>query len=380
LGDILVLTLTKAKKAATLEPLAAVSPWPNANARLLGLGVGLPVKPLDRLAQFSAAEFERFTLEWASDYLSKQIGVFEVQQRGGAGDKGRDVVVWLDASSVIPRRWHLYQCKHYSTRLGTGVAATEIGKVLHYTSIGDYAPPEEYWFVTHLGVTGDLQDHLDDPEKLRAFVLDNWDDYCADKITSKVKIELGPELRKHVEAFDFSIFRAKQPQAILDEHAQTRFHLTVFGAPLIDRPPPPAPPSSVAPGEVGYVSQLYRVIGGALGISVTQEADFAHALAHRKLFERSRITFYCAENLKELARDQMADAEFFNTLLDEFSDGLYHTYTGMPAGLARLKSTIQAAQAMELGGHVLQPHVKANDREGICHQLANDDRVQWCEP
>jgi hypothetical protein len=31
-----------------------------------------------------------------------------------------------------------------------------------------------------------------------------------------------------------------------------------------------------------------------------------------------------------------------------------------------------------LGGHVLTPHVRANDREGMCHQMANESRVNWC--
>lgn len=87
-------------KHQAIENLSAPTPWPNANARLLGLGVGLPVQPLDRLAQFSPKEFERFTLEWASDFLPKVQGFYEALQRGGAGDKGRDVIVWHDPPSV----------------------------------------------------------------------------------------------------------------------------------------------------------------------------------------------------------------------------------------------------------------------------------------
>ena len=247
-----------------LQPIAAPTPWPSANARLLGLGVGLPIEPLLRLAQFSPDEFERFTLEWASDYLAKQLmQVFEVQQRGGSGDKGRDIVVWFDPPQVAGRRWSLYQCKHYDSRLGQGTAATEIGKLLFYTLRGDYRPPVEYWFVTHRGVTSDFQDLLDDPAKLREYVRTGWDKNCKTKIT-KDPVPLTAELRDHIAGFDFSIFRAKQPHELLTEHAKTRYHLTVFGAPLIDRPPPPAPPSDVTPGEAGYVMQLYEVISEQL--------------------------------------------------------------------------------------------------------------------
>jgi len=47
--------------------------WPGANARLLDLGLGLPVNHLDRLRLFSADEFERFILEWAEGYLKQGL-------------------------------------------------------------------------------------------------------------------------------------------------------------------------------------------------------------------------------------------------------------------------------------------------------------------
>jgi len=284
--------------AAALQPLPAATPWPNANARLLGLGAGLPVSSLDRLAQFSATEFERFTLEWATGYLAAQTaGVYEAQQRGGAGDKGRDIVVWLDPPNVVPRRWRLYQCKHYDSKLGFGKAAAEIGKVLHYTLIGDYTPPEDYWFVTHKGVTSPFQDLLDSPGKLRDSIIAHWSKHCANEIKTNASVDLTAELRAHINGFDFSIFRAKQPLEIIEEHSKTRFHLAVFGAPLINRPKPPNPPSAVAPAETKYVRQLYQVIGEQLGCKVTEVSDFSHEEVHRNLFERSRITFYCAEGL-----------------------------------------------------------------------------------
>jgi hypothetical protein len=369
-------------QSIAFEKLQAPSPWPNANARLLGVGAGLPVKPLDRLAQFSAAEFERFTLEWASDYLAtKLLGVYQAQQRGGAGDKGRDIIVWFDPPSAFPRRWSLYQCKHYDSRIGAGIAAAEIGKVLFYTLRGDYTVPLEYFFVTHLGVTSDFQDLLDDPEKLRAYILANWDERCSDKITSKAKVSLDEGLKSYIQSFDFSIFRAKQPLELINEHAKTRYHLTVFGLPLIDRPPPPLPPSEVIPAETEYVGQLYAVIGEVIGRKISSAKDFADHPVSNSLFDRSRLTFFCAEGLKELARDHMADTGYFDTLLNEFADGLYHNLTAIGlTGHQRMIATIQAAQTLQLGGHVLAAHVVANDREGICHQLANEKRVNWCGP
>jgi hypothetical protein len=363
------------------EPLTSATPWPNANARLLGVGAGLPVNPLDRLAQFNAKDFERFTLEWAEGYLENNItGLYEIQQRGGAGDKGRDILVWLDPPNTKPRRWHLYQCKHYSARLSAGKAAGEIAKVLHYTLAGDYTAPLEYWFVTHRGVTGDLQDLLDDPDKLRAYILKNWNKHCAGAITDTAKVVLSDDLRTHIASFNFGIFRAKQPHDLISEHKTTRYHLTVFGAPLISRPPPPTPPSAVAPSERAYVAQLYEVIAEELGITINEAVHFAHSRPMRNLFDRSRITFYSAEGLKELARDHMADVAFFDSLMTNFGDGLYHTYTAPTVnGLSRLRATVQAAQSLQLGAHVLEPHTTTLDREGVCHHLANDGTIIWCD-
>ncbi len=378
--DVEIALTVLATTPTLLQSLPAPTPWPTANARMLGLGVGLPVAPLDRLAAFSAKEFERLTLEWASDYLASRLSeVYEVQQRGGAGDKGRDIVVWFDPPSAPQRRWALYQCKHYGSRLGAGTAAAEIGKVLHYTFTGAYPPPREYWFVTHLGTTSDFQDLLDDPAKLKAYIIAKWDERCSGEITSKAKIPLDGAFLSHVQTFDFSIFRAKQPLALVEEHAQTRYHSTVFGLPFIERPKPPTPPSAVAPSETRYVAQLFEAIGEYLGKPVSGTSDLIPHPRLTTLFDRSRLTFYCAEGLKELSRDRMADPAFFNTLLDEFGDGLFHDYTAEGlTGLDRLRATVKSAQALQLGGHALAQLVVANDREGMCHHLANEGRVSWC--
>ena len=197
----------------------------------------------------------------------------------------------------------------------------------------------------------------------------------------QTSITLTDELKAHIDTFDFSIFHAKQPLDLISEHSKTRYHLTVFGAPLIERPPPPTPPSAVAAGETEYIRQLYQVFGEALGKAISEVADFATEAFYARLFDRSRITFYCAEGLKELARDQMADAAYFDSLLDEFANGLFHEYTAPTlTGMQRLSNTVKAAQALQLGSHLLAPHVLANDREGMCHQMANASRMNWCKP
>lgn len=65
-------------------------------------------------------------------------------------------------------------------------------------------------------------------------------------------------------------------------------------------------------------------------------------------------------------------------LLHEFRDGLYFHYSEVTAsGYERLPQTIKASQILQLGGHTLTSHVLAADREGMCHQLANEKLVVW---
>lgn len=367
-----------------LSPLVALdgpTKWPSANARLLGLGADLPVNPLDRLANFSADEFERFALEWADGFLRNRLtGVNDIQQRGGAGDKGRDIVVWFGKPGSASRHWHLYQCKRYAAALGAGKGIGEIAKVLFYSFRGDYTLPSEYWFVTHKGVTGEFQDLIDDPELLRAYVIENWDTHCANAVTSKNAIPLEGKFADYVALVDFGFIQVKQPLDLINEHAQTRYHLVVFGAPLVERPPPAVPPSHVAEAEQGYLAELFKVIGEMTGTAISSEGDFATNGTAKNLFERSRMTFYSAEGLKELARDQMADARYFDDLLGEFRHGLYYTYSAPAAsGYVRLSETVKAAQAQQVSSSVLKDHITSPDREGICHHLANNGDVIWCD-
>ncbi len=364
-----------------LESLDRPSKWPSANARLLGLGAGLPVNPLDRLANFSADDFERFALEWADGYLREKLpDVTEIQQRGGAGDKGRDIVVWFGKAGTPSRRWHLYQCKRYASALGAGKGIAEIAKVLFYSFRGDFSLPLEYWFVTRKGVTGEFQDLIDEPIKLRTYIVDNWNAQCSNAITAKKAIALEGEFADYVAKIDFGFVRVKQPLDLINEHGQTKYHPIVFGAPLIDRPSPAAPPSQVAEAERGYVGELFKVIGEMTGAPIAGEADFASHVKARNLFERSRMTFYSAEGLKELARDQMADAGYFDELLGEFRHGLYYTYSApSDTGYTRLSETVKAAQVQQVSSYTLKDHVTPPDREGICHHLANNGDVAWCD-
>lgn len=371
---------------STFEPPPVPTPWPNANSRLLGIATGLPVDPMLRIQGFSADEFERFVLEWVDGFLRKQfaeLGVIEleVQKRGGAGDKGRDVIAWKDPSGSPTRRCEIFQCKRYNVALGEGKFWVELGKLVYFTFKGAYPVPEAYWIVARKGVTNRLQDLIDVPEKLRQGLIAAWDKSCRDMITEEESIPLESDFLEWVQSFPFEIARVKHVHELLKEHAQTNYHLRVFGKPLFERGPPPTPPSEVAPAEIVYIRRLYDAIAEYLKRIVDKPSDFHDHETCKALFERARLTFYSAEGLKELARDQMREERYFLTLMDELYDAIHMTYLmERENGLARLMHVVQQAMMIDVSGHELAPLVLPNDRAGICHHLANDGRLAWCKP
>lgn len=128
-------------------------------------------------------------------------------------------------------------------------------------------------------MTSTFLDLPDEPEKLRNFIIDDWNKHIRTEIR-KEPVDLTPELKRYVETVPITVFRAMQPLDLIGEHAQTRYHLAVFGLPLIDRPKPPEPPPEVAPGENKYVTRLLVVVSAEPGQSVSNLTDCMHSERH----------------------------------------------------------------------------------------------------
>src|SRR6185312_2692427 len=117
---------------------------------------------------------------------------------------------------------------------------------------GDYTVPEGYYFVAPQGVGPKLLDLLKDADRLRAGLIDQWDQHCRRKITAKVDIPLDAALRAYINAFDFGRISHVPVHELIDQHAQTPYHAFVFGVSLQVPPPPPNPPPDIQPNEARY--------------------------------------------------------------------------------------------------------------------------------
>ncbi len=160
----------------------------------------------------------------------------EVERFTGPGDMGRDVVGFL-TKKRHEGPWHNYQCKQYGRTLSTATGIQEVGKVLYYSSQGEFTPPTAFFFVAPRGVNRNLKGLIAKPEEFRRTLIDRWEDYCANGISEGKHIALGPALGALIETWDFSLIRAISVDSMLNDAAARAVLFSWFGA---DPGPPPA--------------------------------------------------------------------------------------------------------------------------------------------
>lgn len=332
---------------------------------------GPPVAAIDRLKLFDAGRWEEFVLEWADSLRTRYSSV---ERHGGPNDLGCDVVGYLRDGDGA---WDNYQCKHYDHRLTPGDIWPEIGKLLVHTFRGSLWVPERYVFVAPQGAGTTLAKLLRQPDELRSGLLDAWDKRCRTRISSEGPVELDDTLRACIASFDFSIFEALPPLRLLEEHAETRWHIARFGSGLPPRPPIPTPPAAPTDGEAVYVAELLSAYGEHLGQRVGLVSDLEGNAPLAEHFNDARIAFYSAESLRVFSRDTLPP-ESFAALQDDvhagIKDDVRHPH---PDGYARVLAATKTAQSLALTAHALGNTATVPDRHGICHQLANDAKVRW---
>lgn len=356
-------------------------PWPGANRRLLQGGA--PIQPLIRVGAFSPEEFENFVLEWVHGFLAKKYNSVqmleynEIKKVGGAGDKGRDIIAWIDPPNTADRKWDNYQCKHYEAALTPTEFYVELGKLCYYSYKKDYSIPRFYYIVTHKGVGPKLSDLLNEPVELRKQLISNWDNYCKERITNH-SVPLEGRFARYVEAFDFSIIREVPPMTLIEQHSYTRYHALIFGTALKPRPQSQVPPPEVDVSETRYVEQIYEAFSDHLKAPIKDPSGFAHRIDMKNNFHKARVSFYCAESLKEFSRDSLPDDEYFVDLKEQILEGISITVDKLHAdGYARLVETTEKAVTVQIDSNPLKDALRPNDRIGICHHLANEDKLRW---
>ena len=334
---------------------------------------GVPVPKAIRVRNFSPDEWENFIEEWATSIESAYV---KVRRFGGSGDCGVDIAGFC-TDKGFEGAWDNYQCKRYASPLRPSDIWVELGKIIYYSYIEEYTPPRKHYFVASLGVGTTLEKLLNKPTELRETFKKNWDRHCKSKITTTKEIALSGDLLSYVDAFDFSIFSSKSHVELIEAHSHTGFHAVRFGGGLPARPNPKAPPAVPTASESRYIRQLLEAYGDHLGTPLHDtSALVAHSMLERD-FRRQRERFYHAEALRNFARDTVPEGTF-----DALQDEVYHgvvdvTDATHPDAYERMKATVAQASTIALTANPLASVTKSQDRQGICHQLANEDRLKW---
>jgi len=334
---------------------------------------GIPIPKAARVRIFSPEEWEQFVEEWATSLKSSYL---KVRRLSGSGDFGVDVVGFKTAQG-FQGAWDNYQCKRYAQPLRPSDIWVEIGKIIYYSQRGEFVPPDKHYFVCSQGIGTTLEKLLNNAEKLKAQAKLNWEKHCKTDITSTADVPLEGNLLKFFDEFDFSIFSSKSIVELIEGHAGTIHHAVRFGGGLPPRPAPAAPPEEPTDEESRYVRHLLDAYGEHLGRAIVTPDKLLPHPNLKKDFLRQRERFYNAEALRNFARDTVPDGTFA-ALQDEIYHGVIDVCEGSYSnGLERLKATIAQASQIAATSNPLSPATKTQDRQGICHQLANEDRLIW---
>jgi hypothetical protein len=332
---------------------------------------GIPIPKQLRVTTFSSGEWESFTEEWATSL--KDIYA-RVARFGGSGDFGVDVVGFVSDTGWYTG-WDNYQCKHYGHALRPSDIWIEIGKIIYYSYKNEYPVPRKYYFIASQNVGTSLNKLLANPEKLKEEAKDNWEKHCQTQITKTTSIPLKDDLLDWFEAFDFSIFSTKSIVELLEGHAKTSFHSIRFGGGLPPRPTVIPPPEDHDVTESRYIQHLFGAYGDRLKKTVDKVSDLSLPLNDDFLRQRER--FYHAESLRNFARDTVPNGTF-EALQEEIFHGVIDVCNDIHNdGLTRMQKTVTHSAQISITSNPLVSAVKVQDRQGICHQLANEDRLIW---
>ncbi len=355
----------------TVDPIAP----PSLSGRLTNQQILLGKRrdPLEVIGGYPHDEWEQFIREWAESLRGKYG---EVRRASGSGDKGRDVIGYaISVNAGAP--WDNYQCKHYDHPLYPSDLWKELAKLCYYTFEKKFTTPRAYYFVAPQGVGPETLRLLEHPAELRSGLIAQWDKGDLFKI-GKNEIVLEGDLRKYVEAFDFSVVKDVPPARIIDEHRETRHYAARFGGGLVRLPPNKVDvPAELAVSETRFVEQLLEAYGDHL-TEVFTVGDLTNHSDLKRHFDRQRTYFYLAEELRNFTRDNIPEDGCFERLQDAIYDGIVDTVEANHSdGYERLKETVAMARQIQIDSHPLKECLEGYHRSGVCHQLANQDRLRW---
>ena len=341
------------------------------------VSVGMQIEPINLIKIMPADDWEIFIEEWLD---TKKNEYFRIDELGGAGDMGRDVIGYINNPQNQPTsyEWDCYQCKRYSKSLAPSDVWVEFGKIIYYTFKKEYPVPKKYYFVAPQSVGTALSNLLNNPQELKLKLENNWERYCQNDISSTV-IKLNGLLLQYFNNFDFSIFDKKLPKNIVSEHKNHKNHLLRFGGGLPARNASVNTPPLSQDSNLRYINQLTKAYNSDSPENIEEEMSIIGS-KYESHFQRSRKSFYSAEELRAFTRDNLPIEVY-----EKFTDDIFESVINIAEenfddnGFNKLKAVENQASKTTIESNPIREVCQTVDKKGVCHQLVNEKKLTWVD-
>lgn len=336
--------------------------------------------PLKRLYGMDEDEYEELVQVWVYSCLKADGQYAQVHRVGGAGDKGRDVIAYLDDTYS---KFDLYQCKHYENELVYSDLYGEIGKLLTYTYKKTYPVPQHYYIACPKGVAQSFRDLLQDGAKdLKENILKDWDDKVVAKVGKTYGIKLDVTLRQYIKDFDYSIIKEINPLDFIDTFREkgSTYYFCYFGGGLSNiKKTKLEVPAKPAEEERNYISNLYDAYSEHAK-EVINEDNIATNGKYNSHLTRSRSIFYAAEEIRLTSRRSTPpDSDEFDELKRQINTFVDNTYNeDYDDGFTKVKKVEEkAGEYKHAESLLIGQFLDSNAKQGICHHLSNEGVLTW---
>ncbi|WP_144440720.1 ABC-three component system protein [Streptomyces roseifaciens] len=334
--------------------------------------------PLQQVFYWTPDQWEQFTCEWVR-MRRDELGYLGVEIVGGTNDRGADVVAFM-SDQRLNGVWHCYQCKHHSADLTLDDALPEMIKPFVATLETSRTLPTRYTFVAPR-IHPRLKDTVLTPAELKKRFLAYMDGRT--RPVAALPSATREAVRELAVRTDFSMFWTVNLDEVLEVYSKSQLFASRFNLPPTGEPrkllPPPVPQGN----EARYLQKLLDVYQERFGVDIaTVEDAFEHPSSGQHL-GRQRVAFFDAESLRMYARESVP-GDAYEELQDDVLANLIEVIDmDFPSGWDRLQEVLKASgQLVPTGSPLLThlvSHFRNSQRKGMCHQLANDDKLTWCK-
>lgn len=322
---------------------------------------------------YSPDDWEEFIREWAT---AVEESYDQIKRLGGAGDKGADIAAFKTCRG-FEGPWDCFQAKHYKAPLSFSDAAPEILKVFASVVEGAYTLPDSYQFLAPRGLSTHFNSLVSKPTELQEKFVKRL--VAGDTLVKGSNEATVDAVRALAERTDFAMFKSVELLDALDTHAKTRWHAARFGTSLPERGDTAPPPAEYLPDETRYLQQLLAVYAERHPGEITTLDSVSDVPKMAKHLQLQRVRFFRAESLRAYSAGAVPPGTF-EKLQDDIHDGVIDIADDdHPDGFTKLGKVMTHVGSLDLSRHKLINVTDIGDRQGVCHQLANDDRLTWVD-